>query len=61
MDRQSSKRTYVAALTWNSTGVVLAPGAIAVANVTLSTFDNPETELGLSITAMNVNIIGTEV
>jgi hypothetical protein len=53
--------TYVAALTWNSTGVVLTPGTIAVANVTLSTFDNAETETGLSITAMNVNIVGTQV
>jgi hypothetical protein len=53
--------TYVAALTWNSTGVVLTPGSIAAANVTLSTFDNTETEAGLSITAMNVNIIGTQV
>ena len=52
--------TNVVTLTWNSTGVVLAPGAVAAANVTLAAADNAETQAGLSITAMNVNVIGTE-
>ena len=52
--------TTVVTLAWNSTGVVLAPGAVAAANVTLTAADNAETQAGLSITAMNVNVIGTE-
>ena len=52
--------TTVVTLTWNSTGVVLTPGQVTAANVTLTAADNPETQAGLTITAMNVNIIGTE-
>ena len=52
--------TNVVTLTWNATDVVLTPGTYTRADVILSAADNPETQKGFNVTAMNINIIGTE-
>jgi len=59
-DLSPTNSTNVVTLTWNATGVTLTPGTYTRADVTLSTPDNAETQKGFNITAMNINIIGTE-
>ena len=59
-DLVPTNTTDVVTLTWNATGVTLTPGTYTRADVTLATPDNAETQKGFNITAMNINIIGTE-
>lgn len=60
IDLDPTNSTNVVTLTWNATGVVLTPGTYTRADVILSVVDNEETQKGFNITAMNINIIGTE-
>lgn len=59
-DLNPANSTNVVTLTWNATDVILTPGTYTRADVILSAADNPETQKGFNITAMNINIIGTE-
>ena len=59
-DLSPANETNVVFLTWNATSIVLTPGAYTRADLVLAAADNTETQKGFNITAMNINIIGTE-
>jgi hypothetical protein len=59
-DLSQTNTTNIVTLTWNATSVVLAPGAYTRADLILAAADNEETQKGFNITAMYINIIGTE-
>jgi len=59
-DLVPTNTTDVVTLTWNATSIVLTPGNYTRADVILAAANNAETQKGFNITAMNINIIGTE-